>query len=186
MIEYIHKGDESTVRAAGNMAQICAEVTYLIHRLWVAVGDRGEEFKQLITDCINAPDSPVFRRGDATENAMTNPMEKAMEDAMEETAWKEEAALYEDAVKHVGETAQIMQAIEEMAELIQALNKYLRYNQFGQGNLVDVLQKIQEERADVEIMLNQLHVIFGDNSEAECKKLEHLRKLLQPEKTWEV
>ena len=186
MMEYISKGDEHTLRAAGSMTEVCAETTYLIHRLWVALGDRGEEFKQTITGCINDPNSPVFRKGNATEKATEDAMEKVMEDAMEETAWKEEAALYEDAVKHFGETAQIMQAIEEMAELIQALNKYLRYNQFGQGSLIDVLQKIQEERADVEIMLNQLHVIFGDNSETECKKLEHLRKLLQPKETWKV
>lgn len=181
MIEYINNGEEVTLHVNGNMAQICADTAYFIHRLWAALGDGGEEFKQKLTKIINDPDSTVFRQGKAVDK----PKEKKAPD-MEETAWNEEWTLYEDAVKHFGETAQIMQAIEEMAELIQALNKYLRYNQFGQGNLIDVLQKIQEERADVEIMLSQLHVIFGDNSEAECKKLEHLRKLLQPEKTWEV
>lgn len=180
MFEYIHKGDEVTLNVTGNMTEICSEAALMIHRLWAVLGDSGEEFKQTITACINDPESPVFRNGKVTVKP-----QKVTTD-MKDTAWNEEWTLYEAAVKHFGEIAQIMQAIEEMAELIQALNKYLRYNQFGQGNLIDVLKKIQEERADVEIMLNQLHVMFGDNSEAECKKLAHLRELLQPKKTWEV
>ena len=180
MIQYINKNGKSHVRATGNMTQLCAETVYLIHRLWAALGDRGEDFKQTITACITDPASPVFRKG----NDQATPTEKTPDP--EDTAWNEEWSLYEEAVEHFGETAQIMQAIEEMAELTQALNKHLRYNQFGQGNIIDALKKIQEERADVEIMLNQLHVIFGDTSKTECEKLEHLRNLLHPNKSWEV
>lgn len=192
MIQYINNDEEVTVHVAGNMTQICADVTYLIHKIWVGLGKGGDEFKQRITACINESFSPVFQKGNAMDIPVDNAMENAMDNALsnasdlEATAWKEEMDLYEEAVKHFGQTAQIMQAIEEMAELTQALNKYLRYNQFGQGNLIDALKKIQEERADVEIMLNQLHVIFGDNSKTECEKLEHLRELLHPNKSWEV
>ena len=42
----------------------------------------------------------------------------------------------------------------------------------------EILAAISEERADVEIMLNQLHVIFGDNTDMEIAKLEHLCELL--------
>ena len=42
----------------------------------------------------------------------------------------------------------------------------------------EILAAISEERADVEIMLNQLHVIFGDNTDKEIAKLEHLCELL--------
>ena len=45
-------------------------------------------------------------------------------------------------------------------------------------DLGDILECINEERADVSIMLNQLQVIFGDNSEDECMKLKHLREFL--------
>jgi len=89
------------------------------------------------------------------------------------TPEQQEMALYEQAVAQFGEEHQILIAIEEMSELTKALVKYLRY-----GGNPDILASIQEERADVEIMLNQLHVIFGDCSKEECQKLEHLRELL--------
>ena len=91
----------------------------------------------------------------------------------EATPEQEEMALYEQAVALFGPENQIVKAIEEMSELTKALAKYLLY-----GGNPDILASIQEERADVEIMLNQLHVIFGDCSQQECEKLDHLRELL--------
>lgn len=102
--------------------------------------------------------------------------EDGSEEAM--TSEQREMALYEAAVEKFGEIAQIDQATEEMAELIVALNKYKRYVNFRQGNKEEILAHIAEERADVEIMLNQLHVIFGDNTEKELEKLEHLSELV--------
>jgi len=94
--------------------------------------------------------------------------------------WKEEAKLYEDAVKKFGAVAQIDQCIEEMAELTVALNKYKRKIKFGQGaSAAEVLNAVNEERADVDIMLRQMDVLFGDNSEQDLKKLEHLKTLLE-------
>lgn len=89
-----------------------------------------------------------------------------------------EMALYEGAVKKFGEKAQILMAVEEMSELTKALLKYIRFKDFGHGNEGEVMAAISEERADVEIMLNQLHVIFGDNSEADCLALENLAELV--------
>ena len=102
--------------------------------------------------------------------------EDSSEEAM--TPEQREMAFYEAAVEKFGEIAQIDQATEEMAELIVALNKYKRYVNFRQGNKEEILAHIAEERADVEIMLNQLHVIFGDNTEKELEKLEHLSELV--------
>lgn len=207
MIEYKMNNGNSTLVAKGTVLVLCAETNFMIRRLYLNLGHKGEAFKRILLNELNDPHSMVFRWenasdnplrdkssdawDNATEKATAKSMENAMENAtdkrmMDGTAWQEEMDLYEDAVKHFGETAQIMQAIEEMAELIQALNKYLRYIKYGHGNLVDALKKIQEERADVEIMLNQLEVIFGDNSETELAKLEHLKKLLEPVKTWEI
>ena len=95
------------------------------------------------------------------------------------TAEQEEMALYEGAVKKFGERAQLLQAIEEMTELSKAILKYIRFQDFGHGTEAEVMAQIAEERADVEIMLNQLHVIFGDNSEAECLALDALHDLLE-------
>lgn len=102
--------------------------------------------------------------------------EDSGEEAM--TPEQREMALYEAAVEKFGEIAQIDQATEKMAELIVAINKYKRYVNFRQGNKEEILAHIAEERADVEIMLNQLHVIFGDNTEKELEKLEHLSELV--------
>jgi hypothetical protein len=67
------------------------------------------------------------------------------------TLQQREMALYEGAVETFGEIPQIDQAIEEMAELTVALNKYKRHVRFGQGTHQDVLQRVSEERADVSI-----------------------------------
>lgn len=85
------------------------------------------------------------------------------------TAAQQEMAIYEAAVQTYGANAQILIAVEEMAELTKALLKFIRY-----GNRPAVLESINEERADVEIMLNQLHVIFGDCSDWESIKLSRL------------
>lgn len=96
-----------------------------------------------------------------------------------QTPEQKEMALYERALEAFGERSQILMAIEEMSELTRALLKYVRYKDWGQGTKEDVLKAIAEERADVSIMLNQLEVIFGDNSEEKCAKLEHLAELLE-------
>lgn len=85
------------------------------------------------------------------------------------TAAQQEMAIYESAVQTYGANAQILIAVEEMAELTKALLKFIRY-----GDRPAVLESINEERADVEIMLNQLHVIFGDCSDWESIKLSRL------------
>lgn len=93
------------------------------------------------------------------------------------TAAQQEMAIYEAAVQTYGANAQILIAVEEMAELTKALLKFIRY-----GDRPAVLESINEERADVEIMLNQLHVIFGDCSDWESIKLSRLADRLEAEK----
>ena len=95
------------------------------------------------------------------------------------TPEQKEMQLYEAAVDKWGKRAQVLKAIEEMSELSQALLKLIFHEDFGTGNRDEIMLNIAEERADVEIMLNQLHVIFGDNSDAEAVKLEHLAALLE-------
>ncbi|OPZ65918.1 MAG: hypothetical protein BWY85_00277 [Firmicutes bacterium ADurb.Bin506] len=87
-------------------------------------------------------------------------------DDEETTPEQQEMALYEKAVEKFGERAQVLMAVEEMSELTKALLKYTRNTDFGHGNRNDILKSIAEERADVSIMLNQLEVIFGDNTDA--------------------
>ena len=60
------------------------------------------------------------------------------------------------AIEKYGAEAQVVVALEEMAELQQALTKFLRGNP-DQRN-------INEEMADVSIMLEQLKLIFGNRA----------------------
>ena len=62
-----------------------------------------------------------------------------------------EYEIYVDAIKKYGEKAQEEVAIEEMAELIQAISHKHRGREHN----------IAEEIADVEIMLEQLKIING-------------------------
>lgn len=100
------------------------------------------------------------------------------EDKDELTPEQKEMALYEAAVEKFGTHPQMLQSIEEMCELTLALLKAIRSDNFGHGNKADILKNIAEERADVGVMLNQLEVIFGENSEAEAEKLDHLADLV--------
>lgn len=99
-------------------------------------------------------------------------------DENEQTPEQRETALYEAAVVKFGERSQILMAIEEMSELAKALLKYVRHEDFNQGDYDSIIESVSEERADVEIMLNQLNVIFEDNSEAKREKLKHLESII--------
>ena len=80
---------------------------------------------------------------------------------------------------HYGLDSQLKQAVEEMAELIQAFNKYTRSRGSGQPTTTDELTarlNIIEEVADVEIMLSQVKYLLDisdDEIEAiKCIKLD--------------
>ena len=68
-------------------------------------------------------------------------------------------ALYVMALLQWGEDAQIAMALEEMCELSHALLKFWRSTY--RGTDPKVLAQIHEEIADVEIMTEQLRLIFA-------------------------
>lgn len=78
--------------------------------------------------------------------------------------------VYEKAVNKFGKTPQLIMAMEEMSELIQALSKYIR----KKGNV----DNISEEIADVEIMIAQLKIIYKNSSNVESWKRHKLIKLM--------
>ena len=84
-----------------------------------------------------------------------------------------EARILEDAIEAYGADKQIDMMIEEMSELTKALCKYKRAQ--TDATVADVL----EEMADVQIMLNQMALVFGDFNEEEIAKLERLEKRLK-------
>ena len=66
-------------------------------------------------------------------------------------------------IKAGGERTQMIVAIEELSELGKALCKYLRAE--GEGQKFDAVESITEEMADVQIMLDQLMIIFDNEKQ---------------------
>ena len=87
-----------------------------------------------------------------------------------------------DIAKYYG-IKQIPLVIEEMAELTQALTKYMRITQFGQPvrKIMDEVQdNIKEELSDVIVMLIQLQHLFNiDNATINKIADEKLKRTLQ-------
>lgn len=76
----------------------------------------------------------------------------------------------QDAILIFGQEKQVEMAIEEMGELLVAMNQYKR-GRVG-------VSAIQEEIADVKIMMNQLALIYGESGvyDFETMKLARLKK----------
>ena len=88
---------------------------------------------------------------------------------------RENDKLYEAAITHWGHEMQLDMAIEEMAELTKAICKVKR------GKNIDTLEAVTEEIADVEIMIEQLKVIFACHERAadwKAAKLDRLQNIL--------
>lgn len=83
------------------------------------------------------------------------------------------------AIDTYGTEAQMMQCIEEMAELIQAINKYFRAN--TDEEMAKAYISVIEEISDVQIMLEQMRILFGDKAVDEqiTAKLGRLEKRLK-------
>lgn len=99
---------------------------------------------------------------------MTNEMELRIYDALE---------------YRYGASGQITVAIEELAELTQALTKWLRFYKFGwlgEGvSVSEIREHIREEIADVSIMVTQLELMFGDTGDIQEQKLQRMFGLVE-------
>ncbi len=71
--------------------------------------------------------------------------------------------VYEKFIKLKGQDSQFHQAMEECAELIVALSHYVR-------NRKNSIEEVIEELGDVEIMIEQIKVIFGEDFESKVEK----------------
>lgn len=87
--------------------------------------------------------------------------------------------ILKQAIAAYGKDAQTDICIEECSELIKALLKYRRNDRFGQTCNEHELKNIQEEIADVQIMIDQMRLIYGDTTQEEKYKLERLAKRLE-------
>ena len=79
------------------------------------------------------------------------------------------ADVYQRAVHTYGETSRLILTIEEMSELTKELSKRMR----GRNNM----PAICEEMADVEIMLEQLKIVFNNRAAVDYHKAHKLQRL---------
>lgn len=88
------------------------------------------------------------------------------------------------AVRHYGGYSQVIKAMEELGELIQALAKYIGPVPEDGTEIMTIIDHVAEEAADVSIMLDQLRIIL-DNSELvddwRYKKLVRLAERIESE-----
>lgn len=88
------------------------------------------------------------------------------------------------AIKTYGEESQIDMAIEEMSELTKALLKHRRaYKKYKTVPEKYFIENVLEEMADVQIMLDQLYMIFGEPIIMRNRKIDRLKKRLEHEDT---
>jgi len=79
-----------------------------------------------------------------------------------------EVKTMQTALDQWGLNAQVGQAIEECAELIVALQKYV-----NRTPKPGMLENILDEIADVEMMLAQMRLVLGIDDEALRKRIEY-------------
>jgi len=93
-----------------------------------------------------------------------------------------EVKIMQTALDQWGINAQVGQTVEECAELIVALQKYI--NRTQQPGMVE---NILDEIADVEMMLAQMRLVLGIDDDTLRKRIEHkferLNHYLDEEKT---
>lgn len=82
---------------------------------------------------------------------------------------KETLEIYTKAIMNFGEKNQMIVAMEECSELIKEISKILR----GKGDI----EHLAEEMADVDIMIDQLVMIFYCADLVVAKRREKLKRL---------
>ncbi len=87
----------------------------------------------------------------------------------------EKYEFYKKVIAKYGIFNQQLKAIEEMAELTQAIVKF-RFSKFTDSDHQELKEHMLEELADVDIMMDQMKVIYGTN-DIESFKVIKLKRL---------
>ena len=104
------------------------------------------------------------------------------------TMWsaKKKYNLYREAIGRYGEPRQIIKTVEELSELAQVLCKLMAdATPEDEANVEALKDHLAEEMADVQIMLDQLLIIFRNVKRFEwqmVRKLDRLAERLEAEK----
>ena len=91
---------------------------------------------------------------------------------------QEREKVYQRALDKWGEYSQLDQGIEEMAELILAINKYKRINMDLSKRKDEIMENLIEEIADVKMCVEQFEMMFGKEKVSKMldKKMEKFLK----------
>jgi hypothetical protein len=88
--------------------------------------------------------------------------------------------LLEEVIIKFGIKHQITKCIEEMAELMVELTKYLNMsNEITQAQLVQLESNVCSEIADAQITLSQMKLLFPDWKQHEDRKLKRLEEMVK-------
>lgn len=98
---------------------------------------------------------------------------------------EERKAIYDQAEEIWGKVAQYDQAVEEMGELIVAINKFKRkclHGEYQESNRVE--ENLVEELADVKMCIEQLSMYVGEDRvetmlDAKLQKLQDLMEMMR-------
>lgn len=85
---------------------------------------------------------------------------------------EKQLSILKSAISHYGVNVQKVTAMEEMAELTKELSKSIRYGDINN-------EHITEEIADVEIMLEQLKMIYHNSADVEAEKQRKIKRLAE-------
>lgn len=83
----------------------------------------------------------------------------------------ERKEILERAIGTYGYHAQVNMCLEEMAELAKALLKMQR----SDGDVMEKMDNIREEIADVQIMIDQMKLIYGEEPVGKSERLKLAR-----------
>lgn len=86
---------------------------------------------------------------------------------------RNEEQIFKTAIKTYGETNQLHMLLEEMSELQKEVCKSMRYTK------KQYRKKVAEECADVEIMLEQVKMIFSIDDDVEGWRLDKVVRLAE-------
>ena len=87
-----------------------------------------------------------------------------------------------DALEHYGERAQVDMILEEMAELSKALLKLRRAQKFREPGQRLLMEDVAEEIADVQIVLDQMKMLYPMWDGFRRKKLQRLEERIEKER----
>lgn len=104
-----------------------------------------------------------------------------MNEKVEKTNLEQREELYIKAIEKWGEYSQLDQCLEEMAELMVAINKYKRLNMDLKDRKQEIMENLVEEIADTKLCIEQMEMMFGKDNVSDMvdRKMKKFKKCFE-------